>query len=255
MATYEKLQKSNRSKILVAGDSGAGKTGLLSTLANAGYRTCIIDLDDGLDVLDAYLAPKGRENVHFMTLHDDEAPTGRSAWAKFSSLVINGWKDDEEDLGKIQDWGTDTVLSIDTGTFLGKAAIRDIYRRKKKPLESQVEISEWGEASRMVEQRLATLASRATSCHLVMNCHIRSYEDDMGRTRWWPSVVASTLSREVGRYFNTALRIDTKMIGGKPKKLLRTVSDSKMDLKSTRPDLFEVEEEFDLASIIERENS
>lgn len=255
MAGFGSLSESKRAKVAVCGDSGSGKTGLLSTLANAGYRVCVADFDDGLGILGAYLTKEGKKNVHFLKFANDPEPTGRSAYGKFASLVVNGWKDDEEDLGKIQEWGPDTVLAIDTGTFFGKAAVQDIFWRKKKPLDSQPDRGEWYEASRMVEQRLATLCSDAVKCHVVVNFHIRSYEDDYGKAKWWPSCVATTLSREVGGYFNTVVRLDVKMKGNEPYRVIRTVSDNRMDLKTEHPDRLKAEEEFDLTKILSAESS
>ena len=236
---------------MVTGDSGSGKTGLLSTLANAGYRTCILDLDDGLDILSTYLTPKGAENIHFMTLSD--GPEGSlDAWGKFVRVISNGWKDDGEDLGKIESWGTDTVFVIDTLNFLGKASMRHILGRAGKAFDDWPTRGDWGEAARKMEHRIGYICSKAISCHVVVNTHIRTIEDDYGKTKSYPSVIGSALSENVGGYFNTLLRIDTKLTKEGYKRILRTTSDHRMDLKTSSPTEFETEEAFDLANIIKK---
>jgi len=54
-------QSKSTTKMLFVGDSGAGKTGALASLAAAGYHLHIMDLDNGLDVLNNYYDPKLKE--------------------------------------------------------------------------------------------------------------------------------------------------------------------------------------------------
>ncbi len=51
MPTLDQHQSAEVVKVLVIADSGAGKSGLIGSLANAGYRCFIADMDNGLDVL------------------------------------------------------------------------------------------------------------------------------------------------------------------------------------------------------------
>ena len=46
-----------RTKLLIVGDPGSGKTALLGSLANAGYNVRILDFDAGVDILFAYVKP------------------------------------------------------------------------------------------------------------------------------------------------------------------------------------------------------
>lgn len=55
MAKLRDHQSTRLTKMLLLGDSGSGKTGALTSLAEAGYDIRILDLDNGLDVLVGYL--------------------------------------------------------------------------------------------------------------------------------------------------------------------------------------------------------
>ena len=47
-------KSSKRTRMLLIGDSGAGKTGSIMSLAAAGFQIRILDLDDGTDILRDY---------------------------------------------------------------------------------------------------------------------------------------------------------------------------------------------------------
>ncbi len=251
MAKYENHEKDRRARIIVAGDSGSGKSGLLATVANAGYRTCVIDADNGLDVLDAYLTDEGRENLHYILLRDDPAKK-TSAWGQFVKILVNGWKDDDEDLGLITDWDENSVLVLDSLDFLGKAAMRVVMSQAGKSLDAQPEIQHWGDAQRMVEQRVAALCSPTISCHLIVNTHLKQVEDSIGRVLTYPAVCGTAPSLYIGDYFNTVVRLDTKVtLRGDAQRTIRTTSDNKMNLKSSIPTAVKAEEDFDLGRIID----
>ncbi len=251
MAKYETHEKDRRARIIVAGDSGSGKTGLLATVANAGYRTCIIDADNGLDVLDAYLTDEGRENLHYITLKDN-VEKRTSAWGEFVKILTNGWKDDEEDLGKIDEWDENSVLVLDTLDFLGKAAMRVVMSQAGKALDAQPEIQHWGDAQRMLEQRIAALCSPTIKCHLIVNTHLKQVEDSIGRSQHYPAMCGTAPSLYIGDYFNTVVRLDTKAkLTGEAVRTIRTTSDNKMNLKSSVPTTLKPEETFDLGHILD----
>ncbi len=60
-------------KIMLIGHSGAGKTGALTSLARAGYKICICDLDNGLDALVNHLTaeePAALSRVSYTSFRD-----------------------------------------------------------------------------------------------------------------------------------------------------------------------------------------
>jgi hypothetical protein len=178
-----------------------------------------------------------------------------SAWGRFCQIINSGWQDDSEDLGNIAEWGPDTVLALDTLNFLGKAALRAVMVQAGLKIDDQPSIQHWGEAIRRIEQRIALLTSPSMKFHLVCNTHIRGVTDDLGRNQHYPAVVGEQLAKDVGAYFNTLVRLDVKPPLGKSgqeKRVIRTVSDHKMNLKSSNPTVLENEEEFDLGKLIRK---
>src|ERR1700756_571809 len=99
-------QSADTTKLLFLGDSGAGKTGALASLAGAGYRLRIADFDNGLDVLHNILldakSPYGAqaaENVRYMTLQEERKVVGGKlmvvkaiAWQRLT-LLLQNWRD------------------------------------------------------------------------------------------------------------------------------------------------------------------
>jgi hypothetical protein len=55
MPTIDQHPSSTSTKLLVVGDSGAGKTGALASLCAAGYQVFVIDFDKGTEILRDYL--------------------------------------------------------------------------------------------------------------------------------------------------------------------------------------------------------
>ena len=239
----------SRVKMIVAGDSGSGKTGLLSTLANSGYNVAIMDFDNGLDVLASYLKPEAVDNVHYMMLEDDAPGTSprKSAWGKFCDVMDKGWKDDTEDLGSIKDWGSDWVLVIDTLNSMGNAAMRATLSQAKIAVDAQPRIQDYGEAGRKVFNRVVPLLSNDYKCHIICNTHLRAETDDYDRTKYYPATIGSALSKELPKWFNNVVRIDSKPNG---ERVIRTKSDNRMALKTSCPTIFQDNEEFDLAKLI-----
>lgn len=56
MAALESHASSQVSKILMIGNNGSGKTGSLVSLAKAGYKLRVLDLDKGTEILAQLLA-------------------------------------------------------------------------------------------------------------------------------------------------------------------------------------------------------
>lgn len=247
MPTFDKHSVSTRTKLLLCGDSGSGKTSAVAALANAGYNLRIADFDDGLDVLGNYLKKEAYENVRYVTLRDTMKTA--TAFNKFVSL-IDDWKDDDGvSLGAVKTWGEKDVLVVDSLTFMANSAMRAVLQRDGKKFSDQPGIHHWGEAGRNVELLIQYLTSDEVKCNVIFNTHVQYYEDAGGGRKAYPVVLGSKLPTIVGRYFNTVLRIDVKPSKDGGTRILRTVSDYKMDLKNPVPSLLAAEEDLDLVKV------
>lgn len=247
MAAFKNHLSSTRVKLLLTGDSGAGKSGVLASLANAGYDLRIIDIDNGLDILNNYLTPEAMDRVHSISIPARDPKT----WEMATDLIYNGWKDDTEDLGKVEDWGPECVLVIDSGSFLCQGALTYALSSNKIPLDKMgFDRAIWGVVANKFEELMAKLTDdRRVKCNLVMTAHIRSLEDDRGVSKSHPSFLGQQLPSVVPRYMNNVWRID---VMPDKKRVIRTMSDSKMMLKSSMPKILKEEEVMDLGNIFKR---
>ena len=247
MPSLENHPVSKRTKLLLCGDSGSGKTAALASLANAGYKLRIFDFDDGLDVLSALVKPDKMQNVHYVTLKDHRTNAG--AFRNFVNMLENWKEDGGASLGGVNSWGEDVVVAIDTITFMGQAALHDSLKRAGKKLTDQPSQPDWGDAMRNVEGMIDYLTSDNVKCNLVCTAHLQYYEDGNGvRAKQYPNIIGNKLAPKMGRYFNSVVRIDVKGSGTNVNRVFRTASDTKMDLKVARVDV-PVEVDADLAKL------
>ena len=243
MPEFEKYEQSDRIKLLLVGDAGAGKTGLLATLANAGYNLRIIDLDNKLRILRQYLTEDGVKHVRYATLVDkhDQA----TAYNEVVSLIFTRWKIGEEDLGHISTWGPQDILVIDSMTMLGEAAKREAMKTNGKSFKENLSQADWGCAQRYLQNMVAYINSNHIKCHIIVITHLE-YIDESGTSKAYPNACGRSLNTKVARYFENVVRVDTKP---NDKRVLRTKSDFRMDLMTSAPKTVDAEEEYDLAKL------
>ncbi len=251
MPAYTKHQSQSRAKIALVGEPGAGKTSMIASLANAGYQVRVLDFDNGLDVLNAYLKGEGAANIHYVTLVDD--PARPKAFDLAKRLVMREWIDPEtqESLGKVSDWDNNHVLVIDGASFMCDAAIRKALSEGGKPSNSKLSQPDWGDALRHVQELIAYVTSEAVKCNFILIAHTRRSSED-GPTKEMPSVLTGNFSARVGGFFNNVFRVEKRLVGKEEKVVIKTRGDPRMELKSSAPDLLKPEEEPDLANIINK---
>ena len=250
MATFDKHSVSSIAKMLIVGDSGAGKTASIASLIKAGYNVAVMDFDNGLDILASLVSPDEVNRLHYITFEDD--PKGMSAWQRFNKICIEGWKDGDEDLGKITSWDPSWVLVIDTLTFMSKASMRQVLKDANKTPDTQPSLPDYGEAMRRIDTKIQWLCSSLVKCNVVMFTHLKAVEnEDTGRVRYYPSTIGTALSQSLGTYFNNVMRIGTRKTKEGDEKFLRTISDNQMDLKTAAPKFFSSEIPLDLGYVID----
>lgn len=244
-------------RLLLIGDSGTGKTGaLLPLLKN--YKLRICDFDNGTDFLQLNAPEELLSNLSIKTFTDHfsrssisgvsiETPT---AFTRFVT-ALDKW----DDCGPIKTWGSDTILVIDSLTFLGRAVARQFLEMNKKKPDSIIEPRQFGNIQGMIFSLMDQLLDDAKQCHYIVITHIdyRDYEIgsyapvgmmDQGdkpdqtpksqvEAKGVPTVFGAKLGPQIGRYFNFMLRARISPIGKdlKPRRIIQTTPDATIDLK------------------------
>lgn len=250
MPNLAKHQSNEYTKVLIEGDSKAGKTGSLTPLVAGRYKLRVLDMDNGLDVLKQFIlrdCPEYIENVEFRTLRDKRkaTPLGSvidgSPTAFISALkMLDRWKYTDEDgtevdLGVPATWGPESVLVIDSLTFLSDAAFdwRETLVSGKGDKYDKRAV--YKDAQDAIENMLALLTSNNFKTNVIVISHVKYIENPDGTKKGYPVSVGSALSPTIPRYFNTVLRYT--MRGSK--RIIETVSSPMFDLANPKP--FEVQ--------------
>lgn len=231
---------SEATKLLLIGDSGAGKTSALISLVREGYKLFIQDYDNGLDFFKNYVAknlPDKIGNVHYKTLTDEYAFTGSGVTVKKADAFTKGsnaigrWTDDNgENLGGIGTWGSDVFLVIDSLSLMSRAAMHQVLALNNR-LASGPEQRDWMLAQNNVENMLAALFSDSVRCNVIVTAHVVQIEDANGVNQGFPQTLGKSLSPRIPRYFNTMLLVKTSGAGANKKRVIRTVPDGTVGVK------------------------
>lgn len=234
-------------KALVIGDSKSGKTGSLVSLVKAGYKLRILDMDNLLDVLKAYIlkdCPELINNVEYRTLRDlrragAEGPVIVGTPKAFPAAIrmLDNWKYNDEagntiDLGSPSGWGPQCILVIDSLSRLCDAAYD--FREPLTPRGKSGDYDAravYGDAQDAIELVLATLTSDSYATNVLVLAHVQYMELPDGTTKGFPQGVGQKLSPKIPQYFSTVLLYTNK--GGK--RTIQTNSTPLIDLANPKP--------------------
>lgn len=250
-------------KLLLIADSGEGKSGSLASLAKAGYKLRILDMDNGLDVLKNILAehaPAALNNVTYETLTDkvkgvagkvmpDGSPTAFATALRLMTRWEMGKRGEPGyyDLGPVSSWGKEDVLVLDSLTFFSNAALRYVLALNARSGQQPYQ-SDWGDAMRMVEDTLSLLYSDAVKCNVIVTSHITHIgNEDSGGVRGYPNTLGQKLPPKIPSYFNSCLKVVSKGTGATQKRYIKTVSEPLLSLKNPNPGKIPAEIEFKYA--------
>ncbi len=216
-------------KGLILADSGMGKTGSLWSLADAGFKLKIYDADNNAGVLLDALKdnPKAIAQIEVCNFRDrlELNPQGFTkgtpkAWTNFLG-ALNKWPDG----GSPQEWGTDTVMVVDTLTSLGKAALLQAQHLESK-MGRLPEIQHYHTAGIQFNSLLGNLVSDFVTCHVLVLTHVRYVENALGVNFGLPKAIGEKLSEDIPIYFNTMLALKQTgkkvVLTTKPTNLVRT---------------------------------
>jgi hypothetical protein len=191
-------QSSSTTKMLYIGDTGAGKTGSLASLAAAGYKLRVIDFDNGLDILRSYLTnpsspyvkqnPTCAENVDFVTCTDRMKningqlyPQEARAWAKAMNLLADWQEKDAEGKvivkhGPLVSWGPETILVIDSLSMASQSAMNyhlAMNQALQQPRSGYTAQRDVGEAQKLIRKLLMMLYDSSVKCNVLVLAHIK----------------------------------------------------------------------------------
>lgn len=217
-------------KLLILGDSGSGKTGLLASLAEAGYRLHILDFDLGTNpVLFNFTRPAAHANIIFEPLRDDVSMEGNFMKVKAANAfrrgmsLLDDWIDSEtkEKFGAPATFGPNAVVVIDSLSFMAKAALNFVVL--KNGHTGKITQPDWGEAQNLVSGCLQKLTAQTFATNLIVMTHINWLEQpvgDPGEERFVvfkgaPSSIGKALNDEIPKYFNTMLGVRRLGTSGK----------------------------------------
>lgn len=257
-------QSSLTTKLLFIGDSGAGKTGALASLAADGYNLRVIDVDNGLDVLANLLkdptGPYGKDaagHVSYTTITDPMKnvngkliPAKATVWQRVIQTLDTGkfmsadGKTVEENFGPLSTWTPKDILVLDSLTFLSKGAL-DFTMSMNARLGGQVQQSDWYSGQTLIEGLLQMLYDEGIKCNVIVCCHIAYIGEENGPQRGYPSTLGKALPPKVGRYFNSILLAKTTGQGSAQKRSIVTNTSGIVELKNSAPT--KVQPSYDLA--------
>jgi hypothetical protein len=222
--------------MLLMGDSKAGKTGSLASLVKQ-YKLRIMDFDNGLDALAQVVKrdnPAKLAEIEFRTLRDKfrSTPTGTvvdgTATAFIDALkMLDNWKYGDIDLGPPSGWGKDTILVIDSLTFMSDAAWRFREPLVPKSKDGKYDVrAVYKDSQDAIESVLALLTSESFRTNVIVISHVRYVDNPDGTKKGYPTAVGSALSPQIPRYFNSVALAQT--VAGK--RTIQTAPTAMIDL-------------------------
>jgi len=239
MPSLSSHQSSQSVKLLLIGDSGAGKTGALTSLVEAGYKLRILDFDNGLDSLRIQMeqrCPEKMNNVDFFSLRDKlkSSPTGPildgmpTAFTRAVNL-LDRWKYDDVDLGKSSDWGDDVVVVLDSLTFLSESAFN--WATAMNPTaKDRRQI--YGAAQEAVENVISLMTSPNMKPNVIITAHVKYMDRPDGTQKGYPTSIGNALSPKIPAFFNNVVLCETQGFGQSLKRILRVQTTALVDTKS-----------------------
>jgi len=236
MPSGSEHKSSSITKMLLIGESGSGKTGALASLAAAGYKLRILDMDSGLDFLMRNMRkhhPDKLDNIQFVSLRDKLKSNANlgivasgmpNAYTKAVTL-LDKWED-----GSIpSEWGPEYILVLDSLTFFANAAFR--WKEALNPTAKEPRTIFYA-AQDAVEDVLALLTSAEFNANVIVTSHVRWMERGDGTTKAFPTAIGGALSPKIPTYFNSLVLAETVGQGESVKRQIRTAPTTFLDLKN-----------------------
>ena len=226
-------------KVLFIGNSGAGKTGALTSLVEAGYKLQILDLDAGLDALIHHVRasnPDLLNNIGYQSFRDRMKMT--SSGPKVVGVpkayvntcqALETWPDDDTDPAS---WGEDTILVVDSLTNLGRAAFQ--WARAANPASKDPR--QWYKTAQdLIEDLIANITSEGFETNVIVISHVDMVETKEGLIKGFASSIGTALGPKLPRFFNTMILSEVSGSGKNVRRKIKTMPTSLLELKNPAP--------------------
>lgn len=236
MANLAEAIDTARAKIMLIGDSGAGKTGSLLSLVEAGYHLRIVDTDNGIRPLAKLVqhnCPDRLGQIDYVAVKDAYKSTSKGvevvmpakAYQKATALM-DKWDDGTKPI----EWPADHIFVVDSLTTLGRAALN----QAKTIAPNAREPRQWFYAAQQgLENFIDVLYSEAFSVNVIVITHITEVEMNDGSRRGFPSAIGTALSKHIAKYLNDMFIVETKGVGNNTRRVIRTVPNGQVDAKTS----------------------
>jgi hypothetical protein len=232
-------QSNDFTKILLIGDSKSGKTGSLASLVKD-YDLRILDFDNLLDILMYKVretCPDRLGSVEYRSIRDEvrmgsqgQAIKGQPKAFLDGLRMLDRWKYDDTDLGPPAEWGSKSILVIDSLSRLCDAAY-DYHDSMVKPGMDGRAI--YANAQDAVEKMLGMLTAPSFRTNLIVISHGTYMDLPDGSKKIFPQGVGQKLSPKIPTYFPNYVRY--RNINGR--RSIQLSSDQTIDLGNTNPSL------------------
>lgn len=222
-------------KMLVAADTGAGKTGALASLVDAGLNVRILDFDNGLSPLRNYVKDKSKlAHVNYITLRDDLKLLGgkyiinkANAFQRAMDALDKGGGEWGPDVPPLKEWTAQDVLVVDTLGMMARSCLMMVMEINNAKMKSP-ELQHYGTAMENIEKFIGQITSSSTTCNVIINTHLYRNEDS---PKLYPEALGSKLGPKIGRYFDNYFSIS--MTGSA--RTIKTSKDGLLALKCAKP--------------------
>lgn len=261
MAKGSTLLANSAVRAMLVGYPGAGKTGSLSCLLNAGFKIRFLDFDGNLEPLILHADPAKLDNLDVLHFEDKmrigqgfHEPIGIPTAFADALKAMDHWKYKDEsgqevDLGHSKDWGPDTIVVLDSLTAMGEASMKRAMKlMNKTPMNNTDRV--WGLAMAEQAEFIKRLTSTNNRHHVIVLAHLKmigpkdirsgdnqltqKIKEEVGsliETRLFPSALGWQLPQQIGGEFPTLLEVTTKIKAGKVSRVIRTLPRPELDVK------------------------
>lgn len=223
-------------RLLNLGESGAGKTGALASLAKAGYNLHILDFDNGLDILANLLRDDASalDRVQFETLRDEVTlvkglPKIKAPPTAFrrAGEVLEAWN--------AESFTPADIVVLDTLKSFSDAAFNHWLHLGGR-LNAHPQQTDYGNMADSVLVFIDMLTTM--NCNVIVNSHVRYIggdEETQVGARGLPNAKGQQIPKDVGKAFNTTILTRTQGSGPAARRMISTVPQGVIEVKTSNP--------------------